>query len=366
MKVLHLIDSGGLYGAEQMLLALAEEQIKQGLEPIILSCGLPNEADKPLEIEAESRKITVKNWRMTAGLNFSGAWKILKFAQQNNVDIIHSHGYKFNILFAIFPRPIRKIPFVTTVHGYVFAKKYSAMSIYQWLDKLALKMADIICLVSPSMKNIPSFKHKSSTKIKVIPNGINEHKTVQIDFQHNHQASLNLLAIGRIVREKDFSLLIDAVALAIKKGNRLSLTIMGEGPLKSELEEQIGSLALTDVVNLAGFIDQPAQYFDSFDALVMSSTTEGLPITLLEAMRDKLPIIATRVGGIPYLLGDSDYLVPSQQVEPLSQAIIKMAAQCPEEREKIALENQRRFLVSYTSKIMNTSYLGVYHEAISS
>lgn len=364
MKVLHLIDSGGLYGAEQMLLALAGQQLKNGLKPIILSCGLPDEQEKAIEAQAKQYNIEVVQWRMSSGLNFLGAAKILRYAKKNHIDVLHSHGYKFNILFAFFPKFIRRIPFITTVHGYVFAKKYSAMWLYQWLDKIALKVADIICLVSPSMKAILPFSKIAPAKIKVIPNGIAVDKTPQKSFASHEASTLKLLAIGRLVHEKNFSLLIEAVALAVKKGLNISLTIMGDGPLKVAHQQQIEALNLTGVVSLAGFVRQPAQYFDSFDTLVMSSTTEGLPITLLEAMRDKLPIIATAVGGIPFLLENSDYLVPSNQLNDLSEAIIKMANHSPSKRAEIALDNQKRFFMSYTAEIMKNSYSAVYQEVL--
>ena len=98
MKVLHLIDSGGLYGAEKMLLALVKAQLSQGLEPMILSAGELTIPQKPLEIEATRLGLPVIPWRMKPGFNIGESRKILKWAVANDYDILHSHGFKFNVL----------------------------------------------------------------------------------------------------------------------------------------------------------------------------------------------------------------------------------------------------------------------------
>ncbi|MDX5429536.1 MAG: hypothetical protein LPK45_00665, partial [Bacteroidota bacterium] len=98
MKILHLIDSGGLYGAEKVLLNLAIEQKRQGMEPVMLSAGLPNIEDKAIEIEARKVGIEVVAWRMKAGLNIREGLRIIEWACSNGVKVLHSHGYKFNII----------------------------------------------------------------------------------------------------------------------------------------------------------------------------------------------------------------------------------------------------------------------------
>ena len=108
LKVLHLIDSEGLYGAENMLLALVQEQIKSGMEPLILSAGTPEIAEKALEIEARKRGLPVLKFRMKPGMNLIKACQILRIAKRHGINIMHSHGYKFNILLGLMPSPLFK------------------------------------------------------------------------------------------------------------------------------------------------------------------------------------------------------------------------------------------------------------------
>jgi len=91
MRILHVIDSLGIYGAETVLLNLATEQRRRGDCPVLLSIGSPNVADKPLEIEARRRSIECVPLRMR-GLNLAGGAEIMRIAHTQNVDVIHSHG----------------------------------------------------------------------------------------------------------------------------------------------------------------------------------------------------------------------------------------------------------------------------------
>ena len=97
MKILHIIDSGGLYGAEMVLLNLVAEQIKLGLEPTIASIGEKGIVEKPLETEVIKRGFKLKKFRMQPGPDYMGASKILRFAKQEYFDLMHSHGYEGNI-----------------------------------------------------------------------------------------------------------------------------------------------------------------------------------------------------------------------------------------------------------------------------
>ena len=157
IKVLHLIDSGGLYGAEMMLLNLVEEQVKSGQKPLILSAGTPGIKEKAIEVEAKKRGLPVKAVRMKAGINFVKAFQIISFAKNENFDILHSHGYKFNILLGMLPRVFRKIPIVTTIHGYIPEKKYSKLAAYQWLDRVLIKSFDNVIFVNKYMLKQPFF-----------------------------------------------------------------------------------------------------------------------------------------------------------------------------------------------------------------
>lgn len=361
MKVLHLIDSGGLYGAEKMLLALISAQVDAGLKPILLSCGEPQEKPKAIEIEAEKMGFEVVSWRMTPGLNLRGMFRIISWAKKHDIDMLHSHGFKFNVLIGLIPKVLRaRFNWVVTIHGYLQAKLLSKRGVYQFLDKQLSRRSDQLCLVSPAMLQLPEFK--SHKKTSVILNGI-ESEAVGEPRLSSQPKVYKLLVLGRLSPEKGISFLIEAISQLRTQGiNNIRVTLMGTGPLEQQIQAQIAELDLTQLISLAGFVSEPVKQFNQYDALVMPSLTEGIPITLLEAMREKLPIIASRVGGIPFVLGeDYQYLVEPGLTESLSNKLKAFVEESDtKEIEQLVDKNHARFVDKFTAEKMHQQYLEVY------
>lgn len=363
IKVLHLIDSGGLYGAEKMLLALVEEQVKQGLQPMILSVGDIGVEEKPLELEAKRLGLPLKAWRMKPGLNVRGGWKIISWAKSNDIAILHSHGYKFNLLVGGIPKFIRKLPTLTTVHGYVKATFASKMWLNQLVDRIALRLVEKVVYVDATAVSVK--KTDSDLKINklFIPNGIKIEKKVD-DVAEKSRSPIKLLAIGRLSAEKNFSILIEAVQELRLKGVEAVLSIYGEGPMRASLNSEIESLGLENCVTLAGFTDQITLKILENDVLIMPSLTEGMPITILEAMQFNIPIIATSVGSIPYMLdyGRCGTLIDAGDMAGLVEAlelIINNYSECLAKAELARLRVGEAFSVDYMADQYYQLYLGM-------
>ncbi len=326
MKILHLIDSGGLYGAEKMLIELAREQIKLGLMPAILSAGEPGIKEKPLETEAKKQGIPVKAWRMSPGLNLVETKKIIEWAKMEGFTHFHSHGYKFNVHLSILSFIGYKLHVITTIHGYTGARLFTKQWLYELLDRLLVNQLDYIVLVNESMLTIPSLKKLPEHKIRIIHNGIRTDYDVN-NLPENIENFIGkfprkLVAIGRLAPEKGFDRLLEAMSLLNAEAkHELALVIVGEGRLHKTLTDRIRDLGLENVM-LPGYCDNIGEILDSFDAVVIPSLTEGLPITLLEAMRAGKYIIASSVGGIPdAITSDCGVLVPPADIDKLKSSL---------------------------------------------
>ena len=171
MKILHVIDSGGFFGAEVMLINLAAAQLKMGLEPAIASVGDPGIGEKAIEIEARNRQVPVQVFRMRPGPNLVGACRLLNFCRDGKFDLIHSHGYKGNILLGPLPGRFKKIPMLSTLHGWITtaASGFTRLRAYEWLDALVLsRFIDRIVLVNRGMLENPRIARLSQRKIFVV------------------------------------------------------------------------------------------------------------------------------------------------------------------------------------------------------
>jgi len=378
LKVLDVIDSGGLYGAEVMLLHLVAEQIRQGIEPIIASIGEKGIEEKPLETEAKKRGFRVEKFRMMPGPNFPGASKILRFAWSDGVNILHSHGYKGNILLGFIPKPIRRIPIITTVHGYTSrVNGFNRMRLYEWLDSRALGLMDAVVFVSNAMKSDPHFRHLCPEKVNVIHNGIplTPDEAQALNSDHDSQNLDSILefckkgyiigSIGRLSPEKGYENLIRALAHVVNKGLDARLLLIGQGALKEKLVLLASELGLTSRIMFAGYQKAAFRFFHLMNVFVISSLTEGLPMTLLEAMRAKVPIIATRVGGIPDILTDPKdaILLPPKDEEGLASAILRISCN-PEKTLQMTENAYKKFKSELSSYKMAKQYSSLYKELL--
>ena len=374
LKVLHLIDSGGLYGAEKMLLTLVEEQFKQGLQPMILSAGAPGIGEKAIEAEARRLGLPVTPWRMKPGLNFKETKRILSWAKGSDYDLLHSHGYKFNILMGIWPKSMRGMPVVTTLHGYVHAPKFSKMWLYELLDLIVLSNMAAVIFVNEGMESELKASWFRSSQLAVIPNGINvENIRQRADEEIENPVKVFLekhstivLGVGRLSEEKAFDRLIQAFALLTKTQADAGLIIVGEGRQRGNLESLIKLHQLEDRVLMPGFSDNVPGIMKRSTVLTMPSKTEGLPITILEAMAVGVPVVASRVGALPQLLeeGRGGWMVTDTVPCKLYEALSDSINDSQKRLEKVKWSSNK-VLEEYSSSRMASRYWDVYRRLAS-
>lgn len=374
MRILHVIDSGGLYGAEVMLLHLMEAQVQLGIDPVLASIGSPGCGDKPVEIEARRRGLRVEPFRMRPGPNWPGAFAILRFARREEIELLHSHGYKGNILFGLLPKRLRRLPVVTTLHGWTWTGGLTRMRAYEWLDGLSLRFVDRVVLVNESMLDHPRLQFGKRSRLVVSENGIPlaapEPGQNELDLNPEILAfarqGFSIVAVGRLSREKGFDLLLAGVAGLVAQGKDVRLLIMGEGGLREPLLLQARELGVADRLMLSGYVPAAGKYLSRFNCFAIPSLTEGLPMVLLEAMAGGVPIVASRVGGMPEALdhGRAGMLVESGDVAALRAGIAEVMDH-PATAGERAGHAGRRVREIYSSRAMAERYSEVYRQLLS-
>lgn len=361
MKVTHIIDSGGYYGAEVMLVHLCQAQQKAGLQVEVISIGTRGNYKKPLEEKFEEYGIPYLPWRMLALPDLRESFKILRHCRTNGTDIIHSHGYKGNILLGLIPKHWRKIPVITTVHGYTRHKGFSKMGVNQWLDKFCLPKLDAVVLVSKGMMHqIPA--GRIGNNLKIIDNGIQKETPTETPISSSHfsKENFNIISIGRLSPEKNFQFLISAMPAILEVISNAKLYIYGEGSERMSLESQIDSLNMGSYIYLPGYISNTSQIYKNANLFINCSTTEGMPITLLEAMRASCSILASKIEANKSLLNKST--MDDILFDLTSEDLIKKI-------KKVDLFKTRElrdhFLENFTSEKMQEKYQSLYTELLS-
>lgn len=369
MRILHLIHSEGVYGAELILLYLAREQQLRGHQVTVGSMRDPGTPPTPFETLAAAYGVSVAPLRIAARPTPQVRGQLLRCARDVQAQVLHSHGYKANILLGLVPGGARP-PAVTTLHGWTTSQGFSRLRLYEWLDRQAIGRLEAVVVVARSMLELPALRALAPAKRHLIENGIPPRATRLADLAAQSvpappaallefvRRAPTLLAIGRLSAEKNFAQLIEAFGRARSQGGAAhQLLIMGAGPEREALARQIGALGLTSSIQLGGYLAGADRLLGQAAGFVMSSLTEGMPLVLLEALQWHVPILATSVGAIPDLLeGGAGRLVPPGDLVALTTGLAQlMQTRVP---ETVGAAEAR-----YSSARMAQRYLDLY-EAI--
>jgi glycosyltransferase involved in cell wall biosynthesis len=354
-----------------MLITLATRQRGAGLQPELLSMGQRGEDDREIEKEAERHGLPVVRWRMDNRFDLLGGRKLLSYAKEHRFDVVHSHGYKPNILIGLQPRSSKPMAVVSTVHGRTAAVRFSRLRWLQSVDKRMLRRMDAVVFVSRATMNQGAPTGMSQQKSYVIYNGISRvaargdgavtpRPSQFFDAEAFDSSTRVIAAVGRMSAEKGYPVLIDAFERIHTASPNCRLVIFGDGPMRTSLERQIAQRGLGESVAMPGFVSPIDPLFAQLDLLVMPSYTEGLPMVLLEAMRSGCSIVATRAGGIPEVLEEyrAATMVSPGDVDALAEAMAVML-ESPRHDEDVAVIPDR-----FTDDAMTTAYTDVYRSAI--
>jgi glycosyltransferase involved in cell wall biosynthesis len=314
IKVLHIIPDFGVGGAEKLALDLCTFYDNDKFE--ISALSLFNTRETIYDIELKARGIQVKYLDKKAGLDISMISKIFKFLRRTKPDIIHTHRYV--VRYTLIPAILCRIPVkVHTIHN-VAKQELDKVGIF--LQFLAYKIFRIVPVaISENIKTTAEKLYRIK-KIRTILNGIDVESFRQKNDEKKTE-TINLINVGRFQAVKNHKLLINSFSDICKQFDNVLLYLIGNGELHAEIEKQITDLKLNSKVKLLGVQKDVAKFLHQSHIFVLPSNYEGLPLSLLEAMAAGLPIIATKVGGIPNVVGDNAILVPPQSKKELSNAL---------------------------------------------
>lgn len=244
--------------------------------------------------------------------------------------IWHGHDYKSNLLGLLLRRshPMR---LVTTVHGWV--SRTWKTPLYYAIDRFCVRRYDEVICVSRDLEAKCLRLGLPRQRCSYVPNAVDE-----AEFRRREPASSAKLrfgvsaerfvvgAVGRLAREKGFALLLRAAARLRSEGLDLEVWIAGEGEQRAELAALAADPLLEGRVKLLGFRSDAPDLYRAMDLFALSSLREGLPNVLLEAMATELPVVCSRVAGVPDLIqdGKNGVLVRPGSVDELAAAIKRL------------------------------------------
>jgi glycosyltransferase involved in cell wall biosynthesis len=205
-----------------------------------------------------------------------------------------------------------------------------------------------------------------AAKLVTVHNGIPDMVTDLVRSRGSaaDEGSAVFLTIGRLATVKNQTLLLRAFALVLRARPKARLCVVGDGPEATALRTLAGELGLGDAVSLPGFRTDVRAFLAAADVFVLSSRHEGISMALLEAMQAGLPIVATRVGGVPETVvdGETGLLVASEDVEGMAEAMLRLARSA-DLRSEMGQRGQELQAREFSLRTMTERYLQIYGAA---
>jgi len=368
-KILHLISSSGLLGAERVLLELAVHSKSQGLNVTI---GVFENSQNPnLELAncAEKFGFEVQIFPCSGRFDKKTIRMIKDYIDKAGVQILHSHNYKSNF-YARRALSNNNVRWVVTNHGRRFGPK---LLLYNLLDAFIVRRADKIIAVSEEIAKKMKLAGIAKGKICLIENGVNLEMFTTNSSSQAIKESLGIKkevlvvgAVGSLTREKGHLYLLTAVPKVAQRFPEVIFLLVGDGRERSNLERMVFKLGIEDKVIFAGMRRDIPEILSILDVFVLPSLNEGLPIALLEAQAARVPVVATRVGAIPDVVKDgvTGILIPAEDPEAITRAIVRVLSD-RKSACNMAQKGFERVCDNFSSEKMADKYIALYKELLS-
>lgn len=317
IKILHLVLNLNYGGLEKFV--------------IELSHSFSNEIDTTIVCLEEAgalancaNNLDIISLNEPPGLKFKSIFRIKEIVKNNNIQMIHTHNEAAHFYGSV-AGILCGVPVVHTRHGrYLHNNRKMIL-----LNILSSFLSSKIIGVSEDItKLIKHSEYIPQKKIMTILNGVDTDKFCPSKNEkkiNSQQPNLSFCIgnIARLVEVKDHKNLINSCVKLIDSNKKFKLIVVGDGPLRIKLEKEVEKLNIQNYVKFMGSRNDISELLKGFDIFVLSSISEGISITLLEAMASGLPVVATNVGGNPEVVVDgvTGYLVPPENPDLLAEKL---------------------------------------------
>jgi len=370
MKILYVVTGATFGGAVQHTIHLMKFMAERGHE-----VGLAAAPEPRLMREAQAIGATIFPNRYFVHhlsfyhdlLSFIPVFKAIRIFEP---DLVSGHSTKAGLVARFCATVVRK-PVIFTAHGWGFgeSRAWWAPWLIRHLERLAARVtAKIICVSEFDRELALRDGIRGPDQLVVIHNGMppepyQKAKRVELPCMLGEDTDQRpvLITVGRLAPPKDFETLFKA----LQKLDHGKTIVVGDGPNRPWVQKLISQNGLSQKIYLLGEREDVPDLLGSAEIFVLSSKKEGLPRTIIEAMLSGLPVVATRVGGIPELVEDgvTGFLVPRENSEALATALQRLIED-PDLFRAMGEAGRKKALLEFTLDRMLKQTLRVYEEVL--
>ena len=360
-----MLGYGGVGGAEVFLCSLLKELLKSDKLSLEVCFGM---GEGTIAEQIQKRGIRTYCLGMRNGLDLLNATKLIRVIRQGDYDIIHSHGSQ--LLLSLMIALARPFVTILTEHGSIMVKEQGRKKLERYFHIWMSRYVDCYTAVSQAIKQMLMAKHHvSSGKIRVIYNAtdldrfcplavslIEQRKKLEIPSD-----SAVIGTVSRLVPEHGIDHFILAASRILKHYPSCLFMIVGNGEIRSELEEQTKKLRISDKVIFLGKREDVPELLSVMDVFVVPSVREALSVAAIEAMAMEKPIVAYAVGGIPEVVvhKETGLLIERRAPELLAEGIVSLLKD-RDERIKMSKAGRKRVTEHFNIQKIAKQYMNLY------
>jgi glycosyltransferase involved in cell wall biosynthesis len=355
MRIVHVVQGLGIGGQERLVMHLSHELAARGHEPMIVTLSPGG------RVRDEARGVPVYDATRANRADPTLVARLAALLLKLRADVLHTHNPS-PMLHAVPAAILARVPRrVHTKHG---ANVYGWRGL--WAARAVVRAVDALVAVSLETAQVARAKERvPSGRLHVVPNGIplrafgpDREARARVRLELGIESDAFVIgSVGRLAPEKDYPLLVQAVAPLLSRHVRLVL--VGEGESRAAIERSVPRERAA-FVTLTGARHDVPPLLAAFDAFALSSRTEGLPLAVPEAMASALPVIATAVGGLPSSVPAAcGVLVPPRDVLALRRALAGLVNDEPRART-MGEAARRHALARFSIDRMTDAYERIY------
>ncbi len=312
--------------------------------------------DEVKKIPIEIKKVSTLRREINPILDFISLCSLVSELRRNKYDIIHTHTSKGGFLGRLAAKLSGSRRVIYSPHGNIFSGYFPGWEtrLYVFLERLAASWCDrIVTLSDIGARQFLEQKIGKEWQYKTIYNGIDIGSFVKGGDRWGMRRDLGIgksdiviACVGRMVFVKGHRVLVDAspkIVEGLKDGDRVFFLMVGDGPLRGDMERRSRDLGVSENFIFLGFRRDVARLLSGADLMVMPSLNEGLGMSMVEAMALSLPVVGTEVGGIPEVVEDgvTGLLVPPNDSGELARACIEVLKDIDRARE-MGIQGRKR------------------------
>jgi glycosyltransferase involved in cell wall biosynthesis len=347
-RIAYLIDGLSMGGAERLMVPILKHLSRTDFEAYV--CALQSKEGNPMAAEIRALGIPVDCLGIKHLRDLDALPKVIRYLQQTGADLVHTQLEAANILGNISAKLLR-LPSVCTVHVMPSLAVKTKTRLHQNVEWFALRhFCDRVISVSEEAAQYHlAISGASADQVTTIHNGIDLSGFLNMDTARERAAvraelgvasAANILVTVAVLRPpKGIQYMIRALPAILASHPNTYYLIVGDGSHKDSLLEEVDQAGVKDRVIFTGMRKDVARLLAASDVFVLPTLTEALPTVLAEAMAARLPIVASRVGGIPEMIvdGQNGCLVEPENLDELRAACIHILAD-PEKRTAMGAE----------------------------